>query len=61
MRIDLDHIVLNVADVDRLVEFYRTVFWVFDRTAGRIQSGAVPFTSARINVITLIDLFPPKM
>lgn len=61
MKIDLDHIALNVVDVDRSVEFYRTIFGFLIERLDEFKSGQVPFPSARINETTLIDLFPPKM
>src|SRR5690349_7627878 len=61
MDVVLDHIVLNVADVDASVEFYREVLQFSIERLDEYKSGKVPFPSARINAATLIDLFPPKM
>ena len=52
----LDHIVLNVADVERSLRFYAGVLGL---TAERIEAwrnGQIGFPSVRINAATLIDL-----
>lgn len=52
----MDHIVLNVADVERSVAFYRDVL---GRPIERIEewrAGRVPFPSVRLSPDTLIDI-----
>lgn len=61
MTIILDHIVLNVQDVERSVEFYTRVLQCEAERLDQFRSGFVPFPSVRLNRDTIIDLFPPKM
>lgn len=58
---DLDHIVLNVADIDVAIDFYESIVGLSVERLDEFRAGSVPFPSARINSATLIDLFPPKM
>ena len=61
MRItEMDHIVLNVSDVERSLAFYTEVLGPEGRARRGIQSGKVGFPSVRINDGTIIDLFPTK-
>jgi catechol 2,3-dioxygenase-like lactoylglutathione lyase family enzyme len=57
---ELDHIVLNVADIDRSLEFYRGVLGLKVERLEEFKSGKVGFPSVRINGDTIIDLFPTK-
>jgi catechol 2,3-dioxygenase-like lactoylglutathione lyase family enzyme len=57
---ELDHIVLNVADIDRSLEFYRGVLGLSVERLQEFRSGKVGFPSVRINGETIIDLFPVK-
>jgi glyoxylase I family protein len=57
---DLDHIVLNVRDVDRSVNFYTEVLGLSSERLDEFRSGRVGFPSVRINERTIIDLFPIK-
>lgn len=61
MNIILDHIVLNVQDVERSVEFYTRVLQCEAERLDQFRSGMVPFPSVRLNRDTIIDLFPPEM
>lgn len=56
----LDHIVLNVADIDRSLEFYIAVLGLKGERLDEFKSGKVGFPSVRINESTIIDLFPAK-
>jgi catechol 2,3-dioxygenase-like lactoylglutathione lyase family enzyme len=58
--IDLDHIVLNVADIDRSLKFYMDVLGLGAERLEEFRSGKVGFPSVRINDRTIIDLFPAK-
>ena len=58
--IDLDHIVLNVRDIDRSLRFYTEVLGLHPERLEEFKSGKVSFPSVRINERTIIDLFPVK-
>ncbi len=57
----LDHVVLNVADVERSVEFYANVLGMRPERLAEFRRGAVKFASIRVTPDTIIDLFPPAM
>jgi glyoxylase I family protein len=57
---ELDHIVLNVSDVDRSLAFYIEVLGLTAERVNEFKAGAVGFPSVRINPDTIIDLFPNK-
>jgi catechol 2,3-dioxygenase-like lactoylglutathione lyase family enzyme len=61
MEISLDHIVLNVRDVQSAVDFYGRILGLKIERLEKFQHGVVPYPSVRINDETLIDLFPPNM
>lgn len=52
----LDHIVLNVADVERSLRFYCGLLGLEPVRLGEWRRGTVPFPSARIDGSTIIDL-----
>ena len=54
----MDHIVLNVQDMPRVLDFYINVLGLQGERLEEFQQGKVPFPSVRINADTLIDLFP---
>lgn len=59
MRIvELDHIVLWSADVDRSVAFYRDVLGCAVERYDEWRDGQVFFPSVRLSGSTLIDVFP---
>jgi catechol 2,3-dioxygenase-like lactoylglutathione lyase family enzyme len=57
---ELDHIVLNVRDIDRSLRFYTDVLGLRPERLDEFKSGKVSFPSVRINERTIIDLFPVK-
>jgi glyoxylase I family protein len=57
---ELDHIVLNVSDIERSLSFYTEVLGLKGERVEEFQSGKVGFPSVRINDGTIIDLFPTK-
>ena len=57
---ELDHIVLNVSDVDGSLEFYTEILGLAGERVKEFKSGKVGFPSVRINDRTIIDLFPIK-
>ena len=54
----LDHIVLNVNDIERSVRFYTEVLGLQPERLDEFKAGKVGFPSVRINSETIIDLFP---
>lgn len=52
----MDHIVLNVADVDRSLDFYSGVLGLQPERVDQFHRGEVGFPSVRINEGTLIDI-----
>lgn len=57
MRVlDLDHIVLNVADTRRSLDFYTGVLGLEPDRVEEWEAGEVLFPSVRINATTIIDL-----
>ncbi len=58
--LSVDHIVFNVADVERSLEFYAGGLGLRPERVDEFRSGEVPFPSVRINADTIIDFFPPE-
>jgi catechol 2,3-dioxygenase-like lactoylglutathione lyase family enzyme len=56
----LDHIVLNVADIQRSLKFYTDVLGLQPERLDEFKTGKVGFPSVRINGDTIIDLFPTR-
>jgi len=57
MRVrNLDHLVLNVADVHRSLEFYVGRLGLGPERVEEWERGEVPFPSVRIDATTIIDL-----
>jgi catechol 2,3-dioxygenase-like lactoylglutathione lyase family enzyme len=54
----MDHIVLNVRDMGRVLDFYQNVLGLQAERLAEYRRGEVPFPSVRINADTVIDLFP---
>jgi len=52
----LDHIVLNVADVERALEFYTGALGLEAVRVDQWRRGAAPFPSVRVDAGTIIDL-----
>jgi extradiol dioxygenase family protein len=61
MHCRMDHIVLNVEDDDRMIEFYANVLHLQPERLDAYRAGTVPFPSVRLNGSTIIDLFPKRM
>jgi len=55
---ELDHIVLNVSDIHRSLDFYTRVLGLSGERVQEFKAGKVGFPSVRINEQTIIDLFP---
>jgi catechol 2,3-dioxygenase-like lactoylglutathione lyase family enzyme len=56
----MDHIVLNVPDIDRSLAFYMDVLGLEPERLDEFRRGEVRFPSVRISADTVIDLFPMK-
>jgi catechol 2,3-dioxygenase-like lactoylglutathione lyase family enzyme len=56
----MDHIVLNVGDIDRSLSFYCDVLGLPGERLAEFRRGEVGFPSVRINESTLIDLQPVR-
>lgn len=54
--IAFDHVVLNVEDVERSLEFYCGPLGLEPVQAGQWRAGEVPFPSVRVSPTTIIDL-----
>ena len=61
MTFVMDHIVLNVEDVEAMVAFYVDVLAMPTERLEAYRSGKVPFPSVRLNADTIIDLFPKRL
>ena len=58
MRVrELDHIVLNVADVERSLAWYTNLLGLEPERVDDWRAGRAPFPSVRIGPGTIIDLF----
>jgi glyoxylase I family protein len=57
---ELDHIVLNVGDIQRSLKFYTDVLGLQPERLDDFKAGKVGFPSVRINGDTIIDLFPTQ-
>lgn len=57
---ELDHIVLNVRDIDRSLSFYTQVLGLKAERIQEFKEGKAGFPSVRVNEHTIIDLFPLK-
>jgi catechol 2,3-dioxygenase-like lactoylglutathione lyase family enzyme len=56
----MDHIVLNVSNIDRSLHFYCDVLGLEAERVEDYRAGSVGFPSVRINEHTIIDLLPPE-
>lgn len=57
---ELDHIVLNVSDIERSLQFYTGVLGLKAERLDEFRTGKAGFPSVRINSDTIIDLFPVR-
>lgn len=58
---ELDHVVLNVSDVERSLGFYCDTLGLKHERLAEFRQGVVKFPSVRLTADTIIDLFPPAM
>jgi len=61
MRCVMDHIVLNVTDLEAMLAFYTEVLQLQSERLDEYRQGVVPFPSVRLNADTVIDLFPQSL
>ena len=57
---EMDHIVLRVMDMDRMLDFYTGILGIPGARVDDFRAGKVGFPSIRISPDTLIDLQPGK-
>ena len=60
-KVLLDHIVLNVHDIETMLMFYVDLVGLAPERIEEFRCGEALFPSVRINEDTLIDLMPPAM
>lgn len=56
----MDHIVLNVPDINRSLAFYMDVLGLQAERLDQFRRGEITFPSVRVSADTVIDLFPMK-
>lgn len=56
----LDHVVFNVSDAQRSVDFYAGTLGLEPVRVEEFRAGLAPFPSVRINRQTILDFFPPS-
>jgi catechol 2,3-dioxygenase-like lactoylglutathione lyase family enzyme len=56
--VGLDHVVLNVGDAERSIDFYCGELGLEPARVDEWRRGEAPFPSARIDAHTIIDLLP---
>lgn len=61
MKFLLDHIVLNVVDIEKMIRFYTEILQLPGERLEEFNAGQVPFPSVRLSADSIIDLFPKKM
>lgn len=57
----MDHIVINVEDIEEMIDFYSNILSLETERFEEYKKGEVPFPSVRLNPDTVIDLFPKNM
>jgi len=61
MKCLMDHIVLNVSDMEAMLDFYLRLLELPAERLEAYREGKVPFPSVRLGEDTIIDFFPEKM
>jgi len=61
MTFALDHIVINVVDIETTVRFYTEILQLPSERLDEFEQGEVPFPSVRLTADTIIDLFPKAL
>lgn len=61
MNFTMDHIVINVVDMDKILRFYIEILQLQGERLAEYKANRVPFPSVRLTKDTIIDLFPQKL
>ena len=61
MIFKMDHIVINVVDIEKMLTFYIDILQLPGERLEAYKNRQVPFPSVRLTEDTIIDLFPKKM
>jgi len=61
MNFNMDHIVINAVNIDKLVQFYTEILQLPSERLEEFKDHKVPFPSVRLTKDTIIDLFPKKL
>ncbi len=61
MAFALDHIVLNVRDIDASIAFYSGLIGLGVERLEEYKRGELPFPSLRVNAETIVDLLPEEL
>ena len=61
MNFKMDHIVINVVDIEKMLHFYTGILQLSSERVDEFKHNQVPFPSVRLTEDTIIDLFPKKM
>ena len=61
MQCLMDHIVINVENLEKMVVFYTEVLQFKAERLEEYRGDTVPFPSVRLNADTIIDLFPKQL
>ena len=58
MNFKMDHIVINVVDINNSLHFYTKILNLSGERIEEFKNNQVPFPSVRLTKDTIIDLFP---
>ena len=61
MAAALDHVVLEVRDIEASLAFYTKVLGFEPVRVQAFRLGEAPFPSVRVNGESIVDLFPPRL
>jgi catechol 2,3-dioxygenase-like lactoylglutathione lyase family enzyme len=61
MNVKMDHIVINVVDIEKMIRFYTEVLQLPGERMDEFKDHKVPFPSVRLTKDTIIDLFPKQL
>jgi catechol 2,3-dioxygenase-like lactoylglutathione lyase family enzyme len=61
MNVKMDHIVINVVDIEKMIRFYTEVLLLPGERMDEFKDQKVPFPSVRLTKDTIIDLFPKRL